>query len=54
MKVCDRCKGKLDTDKVSSIDGEKFELCKSCSKYISEHIKNYKKKSETGFGNIFN
>lgn len=44
VRVCDRCKKELDTNKESSLAGEKFELCLSCSEYISNHIKRYKQK----------
>ena len=52
MKVCDRCKNKLDVEKESKLNGEKFELCSLCAKYISNHIKTYKPKQD-GLGSLF-
>jgi len=47
MKVCDRCKQKLDSEKGSSLEGEHFDLCSACAKHISDHIKNYKSKPKS-------
>ena len=44
MKVCDRCKKELNTNKESSLAGEQFELCIACAEHISNHIKNFKGK----------
>jgi len=44
MKVCDRCKKELDTNKESNLAGQKFELCLNCAEYIANHIKTYKGK----------
>ena len=51
MKVCDRCKRELDTNKESSLAGERFELCLSCAEHIANHIKTYKK--PTGIAGLF-
>jgi len=51
MKVCDRCKRELDTDKESKLAGEKFELCLACAEYISRHIKTFK--VNKGLGGLF-
>ena len=47
MRTCDRCRKELDTDKESSLAGEKFELCLSCADYISNHIKRYDPKKNS-------
>lgn len=52
MKVCDRCKKELDTDKKSNLAGTSIELCKNCAGYILNHIKNYKEK-QGGLGSLF-
>jgi hypothetical protein len=52
MKVCDRCKNQLDTNRESILNGNKVELCSSCSEYILNHIKNYNPK-KTGLGKLF-
>ena len=53
MKVCDRCKQKLDSEKGSSLEGEHFDLCSTCAKYISDHIKNYKSKPKSILSQLF-
>jgi len=52
MKVCDRCKKQLDTNKSSCLNGESFELCSGCAEYIANHIRNYKPQ-KTGLRKIF-
>ena len=52
MKVCDRCKKELDTNKESYLAGEKFELCLACAEYISNHIKKYNPKKNI-LGGLF-
>ena len=42
MKVCDRCRKQMDTNDISNLAGDKFELCIRCAEYISNHIRNYK------------
>ena len=42
MKVCDRCKKALDTNKKSELAGESFELCTACAEYIANHIRTFK------------
>lgn len=44
MKVCDRCKKELDTDKETQLAGRKFELCLTCADYLSRHIETFKPK----------
>lgn len=53
MKVCDRCKKKLDSEKGSSLEGEHFDLCSACAKHISDHIKNYKSKPKGMLSSLF-
>lgn len=53
MKVCDRCKEKLDSEKGSSLEGEHFDLCSACAKHISDHIKNYKTKQGGMLSQLF-
>jgi len=52
MKVCDRCKKELDTNKETIIVGKSFELCVACGDYISNHIENYKPKKKGLFGGL--
>ena len=53
VRVCDRCKKKLDTEKETILAGKKFELCLDCCEHISNHIENYKgKKSNNLFGGL--
>ncbi len=49
MKICDRCKEKLDTEKKSSLAGKHFELCTACANYIATHIQNYKNRKNNNF-----
>ena len=49
MKVCDRCKKKLDTDKPTILAGRRFELCLACAEYIANHIENYRPKGNKFF-----
>jgi len=51
MKVCDRCKKELDTEKETKLAGRKFELCLTCAEYIINHIETYKKPK--GLGGLF-
>lgn len=44
MKVCDRCKKEIDTNKSSELNGQTFELCTNCADYIANHIKTFKPK----------
>ena len=53
MRTCDRCRKELDTDKESSLAGEKFELCLSCAEHISNHIKRYDPKKNSILGGLF-
>ena len=46
MKVCDRCKKPLNTNKETYLCGEHFELCQECAQHIKEHIKNYNPKKK--------
>ena len=43
MRVCDRCKKELDTQKETKLAGEEFELCLSCAEVLAKHIRTYKK-----------
>ena len=52
MKVCDRCKKELDTEKESTLAGERFELCLSCAEHISNHIRKFDTK-KGGISNLF-
>ena len=51
MKVCDRCKKELDTEKESKLAGEVFELCNACAEHIAKHIKTFK--GNKGLGGLF-
>lgn len=51
MKVCDRCKKELDTNKETFLAGEKFELCLACAEHISNHIRKFK--SSKGLSALF-
>jgi len=51
MKVCDRCKKELDTNKESKLDGEDFELCSACAEHIVKHIRTFK--GNKGLGSLF-
>jgi len=55
MRVCDRCKKSLDTNKRSSLAGEVFDLCLACARYIANHIKTYNPKGGilTGLARAF-
>lgn len=44
MKVCDRCKRELDTNKPTTLAGINFELCLDCANHIADHIRNYSPK----------
>ena len=52
IKVCDRCKKQLDTNKESTLNGERFELCSSCAEYLANHIRNFKPNKNI-MGNLF-
>jgi len=54
MRVYDRCKKELDTNKESKINGKNYELCSSCAEYISRHIETFNPKKKNILGRILN
>jgi len=48
MRVCDRCRQDLDTNKGSKLNGVVVELCSTCADHILNHIKNYRPKTQEG------